>query len=228
MTKQRRFGILLLLLPLLLGLTSCIRYRVEYDIVDKEHVKLNWNIGVRKPENGVKAPEDLTVENICRTVVEHAQTPEELAQAPYEDDLFYACRFTGELPINHKRLIGPAPDQAQIITYDETRREWTFRYSSGSGNASTESAGIFTDFEVRVTFPGRVLSASGSGRIEGNTVTWSDPKDMYLEEGLRATASADPDLSWLWLTLGVLALAGVGAGLVLVARSRGRPRPLVR
>ena len=227
MTKQRRFSTLLLLLPLLLGLTSCIRYRVEYEIVDKEHVRLNWNIGVRKPENGVKAPEDLTVENICRTVVEHAQTPEELAQAPYEDDLFYACRFTGELPINHKRLIGPAPDQAQIITYDETRREWTFRYSSGSGNASTESAGIFTDFEVRVTFPGRVLSASGSGRIEGNTVTWSDPKDMYLKEGMRATASADPDLSWLWLTLGVIALAGVGAGIVLVARSRRRPRPLV-
>ena len=74
MTKQRRFCILFLLLPLLLGLTSCIRYRVEYDIVDKEHVKLNWNIGVRKPENGIKAPEDLTVENICKTVVEHAQT----------------------------------------------------------------------------------------------------------------------------------------------------------
>ena len=79
---------------------------------------------------------------------------------------------------------------------------------------------MFTDFEVRVTFPGRVLSASGSGRIEGNTVTWSDPKDMYLEEGLRATASADPDLSWLWLTLGVIALAGAGAGIVLGARSR--------
>lgn len=220
MTKQRRFSTLLLLLPLLLGLTSCIRYRVEYEIVDKEHVRLNWNIGVRKPENGVKAPEDLTVENICRTVAEHAQTPEELAQAPYEDDMFHACRFTGELPINHKRLIGPAPDQAQIITYDETRREWTFRYSSGSGNASTESANMFTDFEVRVTFPGRVLSASGSGRIEGNTVTWSDPKDMYLEEGLRATASADPDLSWLWLTLGVIALVGAGAGIVLGARSR--------
>ena len=220
MTKQRRFSTLLLLLPLLLGLTSCIRYRVEYEIVDKEHVRLNWNIGVRKPENGVKAPEDLTVENICRTVAEHAQTPEELAQAPYEDDMFHACRFTGELPINHKRLIGPAPDQAQIITYDETRREWTFRYSSGSGNASTESASIFTDFEVRVTFPGRVLSASGSGRIEGNTVTWSDPKDMYLKEGMRATASADPDLNWLWFTLGVIALVGVGAGIVLGARSR--------
>ena len=139
MTKQRRFGILFLLLPLLLGLTSCVRYRVEYDMVDKEHVRLNWNIGVRKPENGVHAPGEITVENICQAVVEHAQTPEELAQAPYEDDLFHACRFTGELPINHKRLIGPAPDQAQIITYDETRREWTFRYSSGSGGASTES-----------------------------------------------------------------------------------------
>ena len=227
MTKQRRFGILLLLLPLLLGLTSCVRYRVEYDIVDKERVRLNWNIGIRKPEEGAQAPGEITVENICRAVVEHAQPPEELAQAPYEDDLFHACRFTGELPINHKRLIGPAPDQAQIITYDETRREWTFRYSSGSGNTSMESASTFTDFEVRVTFPGRVLSASGSGRIEGNTVTWSDPKDMYTDEGLRATASADPDLSWLWLTLGVIALAGAGAGIVLVARRRRRPRPLV-
>lgn len=227
MTKQRRFGILLLLLPLLLGLTSCVRYRVEYDIVDKERVKLNWNIGIRKPEEGAQAPGEITVENICQAVVEHAQTPEELAQAPYEDDLFHACRFTGELPINHKRLTGPAPDQAQIITYNETRREWTFRYSSGSGNTSMESASTFTDFEVRVTFPGRVLSASGSGRIEGNTVTWSDPKDMYTDEGLRATASADPDLSWLWLTLGAIALAGAGAGIVLVARRRRRPRPLV-
>ena len=82
-------------------------------------------------------------------------------------------------------------DFVRGAVYDEARREWTFRYSSGSGNASTESASIFTDFEVRVTFPGRVLSASGSGRIEGNTVTWSDPKDMYLKEGLRATASAE-------------------------------------
>ena len=107
MTKQRRFGILLLLLPLLLGLTSCVRYRVEYDIVDKEQVRLNWDIGIRKPEEGAQAPGEITVENICQAVVKHAQTPEELAQAPYEDDLFHACRFTGELPINHKRLIGP-------------------------------------------------------------------------------------------------------------------------
>ena len=227
MTKQRRFGILLLLLPLLLGLTSCVRYRLEYDIVDKEHVRLNWNIGVRKPEEGVHAPGEITVENICQAVVEHAQTPEELAQAPYEDDLFHACRFTGELPINHKRLVDPAPNPIQIITYDEARREWTFEYSSESGYVSTESANMFTDFEVRVTFPGRVLSASGSGRIEGNTVTWSDPKDMYTDAGLRATASADPDLSWLWPTLGVIALAGAGAGIVLVARRRRRPRPLV-
>ena len=220
MTKQRRFGILLLLLPLLVGLTSCVRYRVEYDIVDKERVRLNWDIGIRKPEEGVHAPGEITVENICQAVVEHAQTP-------YEDDLFHACRFTGELPINHKRLVDPAPNPIQIITYDEARREWTFEYSSESGYISTESANMFTDFEVRVTFPGRVLSASGSGRIEGNTVTWSDPKDMYTDEGLRATASADPDLSWLWPTLGVIALAGAGAGIVLVARRRRRPRPLV-
>lgn len=227
MTKQRRLSILLLLLPLLLGLISCTRYRVGYDTVNKEHIELNRNIGVRKLESDVKAPEDSAVKNICRTVVEHAQAPEELVQTSYENDLFHVCRFMGELSINHRRLIGLAPDQTQIITYDETRREWTFGYSNGSGNIPTESAGVLTDFEVCVTFPGHILSANDDGRIGGNTVMWPGLEDMYLKEGLQVAVSADPNLSWLWPTLGVIASAGVGTGIVLVARRRRQLHPLV-
>jgi len=46
-----------------------------------------------------------------------------------------------------------------------------------------------------LTFPGKVLTASGAGEISGNTVTWKHLADLTSSEGLKATASNTPDLT---------------------------------
>lgn len=34
-------------------------------------------------------------------------------------------------------------------------------------------------FKVSVTFPGKVISHSGSSSVDGNTVTWTDIKTLH-------------------------------------------------
>lgn len=83
---------------------------------------------------------------------------------------------------------------------------------------STDSDSMYEGMDSRctVTFPGRVVEASGNATIDGNTVTW----DNYLTEGgdLHAVGKDSPGPPWAWIGVGIIAvmIAGGGAALAVI------------
>ncbi|WP_156966589.1 LppM family (lipo)protein [Actinomyces israelii] len=69
------------------------------------------------------------------------------------------------------------------------------------------------DSRYTVTFPGRVIEASGNAKTSGSTVTW----DNYLNanEDLHAVGRDSPDPPWAWIGVGAIAVMIVGGGAAL-------------
>ena len=141
---------------------------------------------------------------VCQRGMSSVKLPGDFKQEGYQDDKYVGCKVSD---ISH-------------LSFDESSKQWSF-HMPGS-NSQGISASMITDFEVKVTFPGKVLTASGTGEISGNTVTWKDPADLTSSEGLKATASNAPDLTWLWVVLGVMVVGGAVAAVILVQRGRAK------
>ena len=214
MTKLRRIGIVALILPLVLVLSSCIRMHQEINVSSQEKIEVKSDFGVLKEQaqsGGIKDSD-----GVCQRGMSSVKLPGDLKQEGYQDDKYIGCKISGTAKLS----------DISYLSFDESSKQWTF-HMSGS-NAQGISATMITDFEVKVTFPGKVLTASGKGEISGNTVTWKDPSDLIGSEGLKATASNDPDLTWLWIVLGVVVVGGAVVAVILVQRGRAkaaRPGP---
>ena len=217
MTTLRGMGIVALILPLVLVLSSCVRMRQEINISSPDKIEMKIDFGVLKDQASMAGIDD--AEGACKQGMSSTGVSGDFTQESYQDDRYIGCKMSGTM----------APSSTKFLSYDEASKRWTFHISGsslGEGTSSqvgTLSESMFTDFEVKVTFPGKVLTASGDGKISGNTVTWSSAKDLLSSDGLMATAENDPDLTWLWITMAVVVVAGVVVTFLLIRRGRTRP-----
>jgi hypothetical protein len=145
-------------------------------------------------------------------------------QEPYADDRYVGTRVTleGMTLLDFDRSTGE--DGLKIVhqggRYQLSGTVDTKDLASAAAASSAVDAQRITDaYEVtiRVTFPGRVVSANGVR--EGRTVTWR-PR---FGERVRLQAEAEDGgggFPWPWLVLGALVVAA-GAGLAVLLRRRG-------
>ena len=197
--------------------------RQEINISSPDKIEMKIDFGVLKDQASMAGIDD--AEGACKQGMSSTGVSGDFKQESYQDDRYIGCKMSGTM----------APSSTKFLSYDEASKRWTFHISGsslGEGTSSqvgTLSESMFTDFEVKVTFPGKVLTASGDGQISGNTVTWSSAKDLLSSDGLMATAENDPDLTWLWITMAVVVVAGVVVTFLLIRRGRtcraaSRPR----
>ena len=214
MMKLRRIGIVAVILPLVLVLSSCIRMRQEINVNNQEKIEVRADYGVLKEKSQSGGVKDSDA--VCQRGMSSVKLPGDFKQEGYQDDKYIGCKVFGTAKLS----------DISYLSFDESSKQWSF-HMPGS-NSQGISASMITDFEIKVTFPGKVLTASGTGEISGNTVTWKDPADLTSSEGLKATASNTPDLTWLWVVLGVMVVGGAVVAVILVQRGRAkaaRPGP---
>ncbi len=75
------------------------------------------------------------------------------------------------------------------------------------------------DSSLSITFPGKVTHADPKGKIDGNTVTWTD---VHSFDQVKATGKDSSGSIVLWIALGLvllLVVAGIVLAIVLVSRS---------
>jgi len=95
---------------------------------------------------------------------------------------------------------------------------------TGSLVSPDQIASLF-DVKISVTFPGEVVSADKSAKIDGNTVTWTSDDGTVLNLDARGKATGDGGGGvpvWVWILIGVVVLA-VAAAVVFALTRRGRP-----
>lgn len=214
MTQLTRRVITLLAIPLLLLMTSCIRMTADYEIVSDEEIHLVADIGMRNSaakEMGSEMPDFCDQDGFD---VDEGGKAEPYADEG--DDGYTGCRISGTASLADMNEGGTS-----ITFVDDV---WTFHMEGQESGGQELSADMFSDFRISVTFPGKVLTHNGSSTLEGTTVTWTNPSDMFTAEGLKATAeNSGGNLLWLWITLGVLGLAAIGAVIFLVTRKKKEP-----
>ena len=201
--------IAVLIVPVLLLLSSCVRMQSEYEILGDDELRMSVDMGV---QNEFLEDEDRNDPDLCANnglVESESLTVEQYVEDG--DDGYTGCRQVGTARISDK------PENTLFQLDDDD--VWTFHLQGGQGENLKPDA--FTDFGVSVTFPGKVLSHSGSSTVDGTTVTWTDPKDFAAGDGLTATAKNTADLMWLWSLLGVIALFALGV-LAYNLRTRNR------
>ena len=207
----------LLVIPLLLAVSSCVRLQADYEILGDNKVQVAIDFGAR---NDVVAELGDDVPDFCDQ--EGLMDPEGVDKEAYAEDGedgYAGCRLTGTTTVSELNQSGTS----LMLGDDGT---WTFLMEGNdSMEGSTMTADMFSDFLIRVTFPGEVLTHNGSSTLEGTTVTWSDPADLLTKEGLRATAENSAPraaVPWLAITVVVAALL-IGGGAVLLLNRFRRP-----
>lgn len=215
MSTSPRRALALLLVPLVLLLSSCIRMTADYDIVSENEVTLVADFGI---QNSAAAQMGSEVPDLCEQ--EGFDDVQGATAEPYAeegDGGYTGCRISGTARTSDLSGDGTTIELADGV--------WTFAMEGTPGEEEM-SAEMFSDFRVSVTFPGKVLSHNGTSTVEGTTVTWSTAADMFTADGLLATAEDGAGgVDWLWIALGALVIAGIAAAVVVATRNRRRHEP---
>ncbi|MGJ6981602.1 LppM family (lipo)protein [Aestuariimicrobium soli] len=215
-----RRALLVLLVPLLLALTSCVRMQANYRIVSGDRIEVIASVGVEKSvaEQGDKP---VTKEQLCEGN-DTAGAPDttdlhDLTKEPYDDGAYLGCRITGW---------GTLAELGDVITLHDG--VWTFHMASPetkNAEEADQAAKLISDFRVSVAFPDEVLTHSGSSTVENRTVTWADAHDLYSGDGLTATGKEKSAVNpWLVQTGLLLVLLVVATALVIRQQRRQKAK----
>lgn len=214
MTTTLRRGITFLLLPVLVVLTGCVRYEATYDIKSLDEIQVTTDFGMKK---AYADSEDKVCEDGGSGTQSGAPTLKNEKRESYDDGTYIGCKTTGTISASE---LTSSSGGVEVTLTDGV---YTFKVS-GTQAGSASSASSIDHFKFSVTFPGKVLTHNGSSTVNGNTVTWTDPKDAFTTEGLVATGEEGGVLpsggSLLWLIIGAAVVGAIVLGVVLFLRHR--------
>lgn len=214
----------LVVLPLLLLLTGCVRMELDFTIQPDDTADLAMEV---VDKTGMMTRDDLDCTALSAEVGRAglpAGVEYSLENLDEDGNLGCALDVTGA-PLSQLAAEG--------LSITRSGELYTFALD-GDGMGAAEGVADLPGLELTlaVTFPGEVVDAGG-GDVAGTTVTWTDP--AVLSSGVTATGRAAAQgaatatvaalptgsLAWLWWALaGVGALAVIGGIVFLTRRAR--------
>ena len=208
----RRCAAALLILPLMVLLAGCIKFNSRMSISSDDKVDATMLIAVQKQFGAM-------VREACNG--KSSTTMPNATVTDYSADDYVGCTLDASgIPMSQLAKSGGS------WSFGHKNGQYSFKMKNTNANTGgARMAGkMFTAFKLAVTFPGDVTSHNGSSTVEGRTVTWTDPDDMFTGEGLKATSKeAPPVQAAMPLPIGLIALlaaAGLGAVIWTVVRRR--------
>lgn len=214
-----RWRWVLALLPLLL-VSGCVRLTMGVTIVSDDDVAVSMHVAIEKASIENLTGQPAGAQAVCQQMTD---LPPGVRTEGYDRDGFIGCRIEGRGPI--AQMNGPG------LTVRREGGEYIFVLQTtdrfGDPEAGQAPTAAFDQMSVSATFPGPVTEHNGTSTVNGNTVTWTDPEDLFAADGLQARGRAGSGVRrWLpWLIAAVIALALIATGLVLLLRGRRERAP---
>lgn len=209
-----------LLAPLLLVLSACGNAEMSIRIRSADDVQIISDFSMKSSETAGL----ITKDDLCDSLSD-VSFYTEVTTSGYERDGMIGCRATGTSTL--QKL-----DDEGVVVRDGDKV--TVKFTTASVNPPTGSTETLDSMTLSVTFPGKVLSHTGTGVVKGSTVTWTDPGDLSGSRGISATGTLAEGVAglawWIWLIIGVSAAAIIGAvaGVIIGRRRRARAAAAVQ
>ncbi|SLM94794.1 proline-rich domain-containing protein [Brachybacterium nesterenkovii] len=219
-TWRRRIAALLIL-PFLLVLAGCGKFDGTIEVKDADTLHLTFLIGIDKSMGDMA--QITSSQAMCDTFTENQDgiTSGPDRTTPVDDPDMYACEVEGTTTRD---------TWGSGIELTESDGEYHLVLDASSAGMTGDDASMLTglDFNLKITFPGKVVSSS-TGTIDGNSVVFTDIDELMNGVDITAKKSSS---GLLWIVLAVGALIGLvvlGAlilGAVLLLRRRGKSTPV--
>ncbi|AXE37343.1 LppM family (lipo)protein [Acidipropionibacterium virtanenii] len=203
-----------LLAPLLLVLSACGNAEMAVTIKSADEVTIVTDFSMKSSETAGL----ITKDDLCDSL-DDAKYYTAVTTESYQRDGMIGCRATATSTL--QKL-----DDEGIVVRDGDKV--TVKFTTSSVSSPTGSTDSLDSMKLSVTFPGKVLSHTGTGVVKDSTVTWSDPSDLSSSGGISATGTLAEGFGglawWIWAIIGVSAAAIIGAviGVVIGRRRRAR------
>lgn len=194
-------------------LGGCMKMEMGVDIKSDDDIRVAMMVGIQRSAAAAMAEsgEEITPEDLCDQAGSDSGVTDATVN-DVSDDNYIACEMSGTTDL---------ASMGDALQHADGKYTFTMTSSDADSNAGL-GADVFDSFRIAVTFPGEVQEHNGSSTVDGTTVTWTDPNDLYGSEGLRAVGKDKASSVMLWIMLAgivVLVLAAV-AVLLLVLRTR--------
>ncbi len=236
-TRRKKMGILLaLLLPITMLLSAC---KSDNTIEITSDGGMNFTMDMVDTD-GLMSASGITCDMMSDMLSSEDPIPDgvfEVEDISQGDNL--GCRFTISTPfaVDGNILV----DNGDSFTLNMSSEDM-----GGADMSELDGLGPL-EFTFNITMPGPITDASDGGQINGNTVTFTDPK--FLESGFTVTGQKSGNSSsgtsgnsdnegsgsssnasdsqsngtpiWVWILIGVGVLAIIGCIIFLLTKKKG-------
>lgn len=222
-SRRSRALLAVLVLPLVVLLSGCVRMTMSTKIVDDNTITVAMDLGIKK---STAAASGQNTNDMCSGAgLGSLSSGRQGKVEQYDDGTYVGCKISGST-----RLSEVLNEASSGISLTHANGEYVYTVDLTKASSGIDSSGaglsaaIFDTFVVSVTFPGSVVSHSGDSTVSGTTVTWNHPSDYATimtatgkDNGtVASTLSTLP--GWAWAAIAVAALAVAGLVVFLVLR----------
>lgn len=194
--------------PLVLGMSGCVRVDATVKIRNQSNVSVDLDVAASKEAyRQASGGKELGKTSVCDQM-----PPTAGRRTAYDRKGYVGCRIEQR---------GSTDDLGSNLKLEASADVYRLELHPGPLMMQTmaDPKAKIDEFSVTVEFPGKVTEHNGAATVRGNKVTWTDQRDYFAADGLRATGGAtnpaDAALPWV---LGGCGAVLVGAGIFVATR----------
>lgn len=210
-----------LLLAMVFLLTGCVKMNMDFVVNADDTADLSMIMAVEKETLDGQSFDDFR-NQYAGGSDPFEGLPENATKEAYSDDKFEGYRVR----IENQPLADVLNESTTSTSGKIEHRDGKFFVETSPmdlGENSSQARMVFTEATMSFTFPGKIVSATDGGTIEGNKVTYNI---FDLQDGavlsIEAEDSSGPNLTWLWWVLGGVVLLALAALVWVLTRRKAK------